>query len=221
MFFSNKLSIFLFLSTFIIKTTSQSNSCCVYNGNGFATLFANSVITLPDINGQSGTGASLVTSSLGSGTATNGDTFISVIIGSTESVEESIAGWIITSNSTGQILTLWYNTNQNGRTPICSRTSAAFPETFVPSTNLCCGKDGSTFSDYISSYMQGSTKVSWFGMNKTTSSMIAVTTDSCVPVTVLAPSSPLGGGAFSFAIQGGSPQAAPSSWADAPIVCGY
>ena len=220
MFFSNKLSIFLFLSTFI-KTTSQSNSCCVYNGNGFATLFANSVITLPDINGQSGTGASLVTSSLGSGTATNGDTFISVLIGSTESVEESIAGWIITSNSTGQTLTLWYNTNQNGRTPICSRTFAAFPESFVPSTNLCCGKEGSTFSDYISSYMQGSTKVSWFGMNKTTSSMIAVTTDSCVPVTVLAPSSPLGGGAFSFAIQGGSPQAAPSSWADAPILCGY
>jgi hypothetical protein len=220
MFFSNKLSIFLFLSTFI-KTTSQSNSCCVYNGNGFATLFANSVITLPDINGQSGTGASLVTSSLGSGTAINGDTFISVIIGSTESVEESIAGWIITSNSTGQTLTLWYNTNQNGRTPICSRVFAAFPESFVPSTNLCCGKEGSTFSDYISSYMQGSTKVSWFGMNKTTSSMIAVTTDSCVPVTVLAPSSPLGGGAFSFAIQGGSPQAAPSSWADAPIVCGY
>ena len=220
MFFSNKLSIFLFLSTFI-KTTSQSNSCCVYNGNGFATLFANSVITLPDINGQSGTGASLVTSSLGSGTATNGDTFISVLIGSTESVEESIAGWIITSNSTGQTLTLWYNTNQNGRTPICSRTFAAFPESFVPSTNLCCGKEGSTFSDYISSYMQGSTKVSWFGMNKTTSSMIAVTTDSCVPVTVLAPSSPLGGGAFSFAIQGGSPQAAPSSWAVAPILCGY
>ena len=51
--------------------------------------------------------------------------------------------------------------------------------------------------------------------------MIAVTSDLCIPVNVLASSSPLGGGAFSFAIQGGSSQAAPSSWADAPIVCGY
>jgi hypothetical protein len=196
--------------------------CCLFGGDGGVTMIADGVITLPDVNGQPGTSATLAPISVGSGTSSSGDSFVSIIIGSTKGVEDSLAGWIITANSTGQTLTLWYGLNEEGRTPTCSRSSAAYPDSFVSSTKLCCGSgnDG-TFTDYIGSYMQGSTAVSWFGMNKTSSSMISVTNGQCIPVTLLSPMSPLGGGAFSLSIQGGGPEPAPSAWADAPSACGF
>jgi len=210
------------LNLYLISTVLAQSPCCVFNGQGAATITGTGIITLPGSNGQPNTGGSLAPIAIGAGTSASGDLFTSVIVGSTQGVEDSLAGWIITANSTGQTLTLWYGTNEEGQTPTCDRVYVNFPESYIPSTKLCCGSgSGGTFTDYVDSYMQGQTRVSWFGMNKTSSSLIAVTEGECVPVTVLSPSSPLGGGAFSVAVIGGGPEPAPAAWAEAPAACGF
>lgn len=199
--------------------------CCAYGGTGLATMIADGVIVLPGAGGAPGSRASLATIGLGAGVSARGNGFVAVIVGSAQGPEQSFAGWVIEQNASGQTLSLWYGNDAGagGAAPTCSRSSVSWPDSFTPSVKLCCGGggNGGAFSDYVGSYSLGAQRASWFGQNGTRSALLSVTDAGCAPVTVLGPDTPIGGGAFSLAVQGGSADAAPAAWADAPAACGF
>jgi len=199
--------------------------CCAYGGQGGGTMLADATIVLPGPGGAPGTRASLAPVALGAGVSASGDGFTAVLIGNAQGgPEASNAGWTIVQNATGQTLTLWYGLNAgDGAAPTCSRTSVSFPGFFAPSVKLCCGGggNGGMFADYVGSYSIGAQRASWFGQNGTSAAMMSVTDVGCAPVTLLGPTSPLGGGAFSFSVQGGGADNAPAAWAEAPAACSF
>jgi len=189
-------------------------SCCLYGGSGAATMLANSVITLP------GRAAGMQTVALGAGAAANGDAFVSVIVGSEDGPEASVAGWVIRENATTQTMLLWSQPAAGGA-PTCGRSSVNPARGFMPSTQLCFGA-ASAYPDYLSSFMIGGVlPASWWGMNGTASALFSITDSGCSPLTVLVPNTPFGSGAFSLDVQGGGPAAAPAAWAEAPSACGF
>jgi len=200
--------------------------CCAYGGAGAATMIADGLLVLPGPGGAPGSRASLATVSIGAGVSGGGDGFLAVLVGAQQGQgpESSFAGWSITQNATGQTLTAWYGANAGAGAPppMCLRSSVAFPDFFTPSVKLCCGGggNGGAFADFIGGYSIGSQRANWFGQNGTRGAMLSVTADAaCAPVTMLGPDTPLGGGAFSFAVQAGSADSAPAGWAEAPAAC--
>jgi hypothetical protein len=189
-------------------------ACCLYGGQGAATMVANAVISLP------GRPASLESAVLGAGAAANGDAFVAVIIGSENGPEASVAGWVIRANASSQTMTLW-SAPAGGGAPTCGRSTVSAPDVFMPHVELCFGA-GAAFPDLVNSYtVGGALPASWFGMNGTTSSLFSVSDAGCAPISLLAPNTPFGTGAFSLDVQGGTPDAAPAAWAEAPAACGY
>ncbi len=100
----------------------------------------------------------------------------------------------------------------------------AFPDFYSPSVKMCCGGggNGGAFGDYVGSYQLGAQRASWFSQNASSprAAALSVTDAGCAPVTVLGSDTPLGGGSFVFAVQGGGADDAPEAWADAPAACG-
>jgi hypothetical protein len=190
-------------------------ACCVFGGDGAATMLADGTLVLPG-----SAMASLATVAIGAGTSAAGDGFVAVLVGTREGPDDSVAGWSIRENATHQTLSLWYG---GSGAPTCSRDSVALPERYT-STRLCVGAGGG-FPTYVGSYMLGNALASsWFAQGANASSasaLMSVTNAGCAPTTVLGPGTPLGGGAYSFAVQGGGPEPAPAAWAEAPAACGF
>ena len=201
--------------------TEGQAPCCAFGGAGGATMLADGLVVLPGPGGVPGTRASLATVALGAGVSSGGDGFLAVLIGTQQGPESSVAGWVIVQNATGQTLTFWHGAGGADK-PTCYSGYVAFPDYYAPSVKLCCGGggNGGAFGDYVGSYQIGSQRASWFGQNGTRSAMMSVTDAGCAPVTILGPDTPIGGGAFSFAVQGGGADNAPAAWAEAPAACG-
>ena len=193
-------------------------SCCLYGGAGTATILSDATLVLP---GSST--AVLATVALGAGTSSSGSTFVSVLIGTRDGPDNSVAGWVISENETAQTMMVWHA--NPGAAPTCARNSVALPERYTR-TRLCVGAaPGSAFPTFVGSYLVGNAlAASWFTQGANASSaaaLMSVTNGGCAPITVLGPDTPLGGGAYNFAVQGGGPEPAPAAWAEAPAACGF
>jgi len=208
------------VASFLAASLAQAPPapCCLYGGAGTATILNDATLVLP------GSPMSvLATIALGAGTSSSGSTFVSVLIGTRDGPEDSVAGWVITENATAQTMTVWHS--NVGAAPTCSRDSIALPGRYTR-TRLCVGTTpDSAFPAYVGSYLVGNAlAASWFAQGANASSaaaLISVTNAGCAPVTVLGPGTPLGGGAYNFAVQGGGPEPAPTAWAEAPASCGF
>jgi len=156
---------------------------------------------------------------------TDGASFATVLVNSSDP-ETSVAGWIVGMNATGQTLTVW---NAYSGTLRCSSSFSPYPGQMVPGFAFCPGgptapRDGagSLFPHYMSSYaIPGSSTVNWWSQmtEPNVGALFAVTDGTCVPLTLLGQSSPLGGGSFSVTFLGGQGSAPPATWSTPPSGC--
>ena len=221
------MSLRLAVAAVAVTIATGQAPCCAYGGSGGATRIADGSLVLPGPGGTPGTRATLATVALGAGESSRGNGFTSVLVGTQAGPESAAAGWIIEQNATGQTLTFWYGNDGSAGAPppSCYRGYVAFPDFYSPSVKMCCGGggNGGAFTDFLGNYMIGTQKASWFSQNASSphAAMLSVTDVGCAPVMVLGSDTPLGGGSFAFAVQGGGADSAPAAWADAPAACSF
>jgi hypothetical protein len=202
------------------RPTTHSNDampkpCCAWGGSGSAYMFA--IATIAGISWDAGAAPSsseLVSVALGLDAVNS----ISTVLVNSSDPETAVAGWIISQNATAQTLTFW-NGNGPSRAPNCYSASVPLPDSYMPGFSFCPGGPGSAFPVFTSSFLQGTQQVNWYAQNVVGSAQASFTDGTCVPVSVLGATSPLGGGAFGFTVVGGAGDAPPASWASPPSAC--
>jgi hypothetical protein len=127
-------------------------ACCAYGGNGAAIIDGMGML---DINDGRGTRLTPIT------LAGDPTSAAVVVLVNASTPEDAVAGWIITQNSTMQLMTLWYNNNEAGA-PYCSQGTAPLDAGFVPGFAMCPGTPKGVFPIFGDSYSIGTVAVNTF-----------------------------------------------------------
>ena len=187
-------------------------ACCAYSGTGSAVVSGVGTMDL-----GTGRGAEVIAMVIAASPTAN-PPFVSVLINSSIP-ESSAAGWHITTNATGQLLTAW-----NAQSQACGTTFMPSSQgVYVPGFALCPGAAGGLFPDQGDSYTLGdAVLVNTYAQGPGTGSTGSFLgpTQNCALVAVLAPGSPISqGGAFSFLARTGSSAVPPASMGSVPSWC--
>lgn len=221
-----KLSVLAVLAGSIIKDAA---GCCAFGGTGASTIYGVSTVSA-----FPGAAFNTIYSVVA---GTDGATFLSVGVNST-SIESSLEGFIITSNTTGQTLTFWAN-NSAVTTPYCYSTSVAYPDSFLPGFQFCQGSGASgaenststvsaqanpaatpLFATHLSDYPLGKVTFSLYeSVTKGVMASFLPSSQGCGLNAVWLGVSPFGGGAMQITVTGGVPVAPDASWAQPPFFC--
>jgi hypothetical protein len=163
-------------------------ACCAYGGNGAAVIDGMAVLDIND-----GFGSRVIPMTL-AGDPTSSS--VAVLVNAS-TPEEAVAGWIITQNSTMQLMTLWYN-NTVGNTPVCGQGTAPLDDGFVPGFAMCPGAPKSLFPTFGDSFSIGTVAVNTF--TRPSGGVMAnfLTSDEDCALVSLMAGTPLNNGAFAF-----------------------
>lgn len=154
--------------------------------------------------------------------AATGAQAVAVLVGDAADANAAKAGWIITQNATGQTLSLWTN-NTAGAKPSCSQAGTTLPDVYVPGFAMCPGMEGGMFPTFLANITLGALGLNQYqqGSPALSTGTFASAADGCAPLTIMAPGSPFGGGAFTMVITAGEGVAPPASMITPPAACGF
>lgn len=219
----------------VLGVASAAAACCAFGGSGASTIYG-----ISTVSAFPGANFATIYSVLA---GTDGATFLSVGVNATSSPAQSLEGFIITSNSTGQTLTFWAN-NSAVTTPYCYSTSVAYPDSFLPGFQFCQGASSGEgaedaenrtergvgsqanpaakplFATHMSDYPLGKVTFSLYeSTNKAVLASFLPSTQGCGLNSVWMGGAPFGGGALQITVTGGVPVAPDASWAQPPTFC--
>jgi hypothetical protein len=139
--------------------------------------------------------------------------FTAVLFAAASGPADSLAGWIVTSNATNDVLFAWSNASSSG--PVCA--AGVSPRgTMVPTYALCAGSG--LFPDEARAFTLAGVPAAVFTQGHASMTFGGDAT-VCAPVALVGDATPLGTGAYSFSIESGVPAAPPTTWAAPPAYC--
>jgi hypothetical protein len=217
--------------------------CCAYNGDGSVVLLGAGVLNAfsPPRSSNVPLGPAYA-APMALGVSTAGS-FATVLFAAQTGPEDAVAGWIVTSNATNDVIFTF--TNITG-TPQC--TGGVAPRgSMVPDYGMCAGSG--TFPKHSNDYKVAGLTVGVFEQSQGTTSEWRVPASSlsvlhaprpfntdthpsfptravsfadekaCVPLAMLGSTAPFGTGAYSVNVESGVGAAPPQSWSAPPSWC--
>lgn len=195
--------------------TAASPACCAYDGTGAATFAGTATIDL-------GSGRAALLPATMSVDPSSSSPFVSVLLGGATPFAAE-AGWIITANTTHQVMTVWQNNTASSKA-VCAQDATPLSAGYVPGFAMCPGSAGSLFPTAVTSFAAGAVGLNVFAQGAVGSSTGIFTGNDagCAIVSVLSPGAPVGsGGAFSLTVTAGSGAAPPAALGVPPAACGF
>lgn len=201
--------------------SAEPEPCCAFGGDGSVTLYGTAVVNAAP--GSASGRAGLYTFA-GGLDATNQVQV--ALIGSIQASEKSIAGWIISANSTAQTLTFWAN-NTDGSAPYCYSTSLPSEAGKFIGGFSCCGgphsgpgNGTSTTPTWTTTYQIGSVDFNVYqSLDLQIMSTFLGSSAGCGMTDLTVATTPFGGGALAAQITGGAPNPPPADWTHPPSFC--
>ena len=213
----------LLLASSLAPALAAFAPCCAYGGEGSAVALGMGVFDAfpPPRGSPSGaapTGAPY-SGPLAIGISASGSfaPFATVLFAARSGPEDSVAGWIVTSNATNDVLYAWSNAAADVP-PTC--VAGVGPRgAFISEYSMCAGSG--IFSRLDREYsLAPNVPMGVFAQASNASTLtFAGGAAGCTPTTLLGSSSPLGTGAYSIAFESGVPEAPPSTWSAPPSWC--
>ena len=185
--------------------------CCAYGGSGSAVMYG-----LASVDIGLGTRGSQIYSTLfGTSGSESSSPFSFVFVNSTNA-DETLAGWAIHANATGQTLYAW-----NGQTRTCS-SDYQIGNAYVPGFNLCPGAGSdSLFPIYGHTYnYNGAVTANLYLQPSGSYASFTSAAEQCAPIFLLTAGTPLAaGGSMGLEVIDGSGNALPDNFAKVPSYC--
>lgn len=140
--------------------------------------------------------------------------FATVLFAAQTGPNDAVAGWILTSNATNDVIYVFSNA---GPTPVC--TAGVGPlGSMMPSYKFCTQSDG-LFPNFARDFtLTPTTRVGLFAQ-KNNVSTIGFADENCALTSLTGTGSPFGTGAFSISFESGVPAEPPASWSAPPSYC--
>ena len=197
-------------------------ACCAYGGSGSVTAFGTGVLNAfapaADDASRAPTGpADAAPMAVGVSTSRS---FSAVLFAAATGPEDARAGWIVSTNSTNDVLYVFANVSASG--PTCS--VGVTPRGAMMGAFAFCGGAGGAFATLARSFqLTPATAVGVFekvdASGAATATAAFADAAACAPVSLTGASSPFGTGAFSVNFESGSAAEPPAAWAQPPSWC--
>jgi len=191
--------------------------CCAYGGDGGAVVLGAGVLNAFSPTAGDGGAPSGPTDAgpMAMGVSPS-KLFTTVLFAASSGPDDALAGWIVTSNSTNDVLFVFSNASETG--PRCS-AGVAPRGSYVADYRLC-GGPGSLFPNAARDYaLTPTTRVGVFAQANDATTLGFADETACAPVSLLGAASPLGTGAFSITFESGVPAEPPAAWSAPPAYC--
>jgi hypothetical protein len=142
--------------------------------------------------------------------------FSTILFAAASGPDDSRAGWIVTSNSTNDVIFIFANISEAG--PRC--TAGVGPRgSFVTDYKLCGGAGG-LFPQALRDYqLTPVTRVGVFAQASGATTLAFADEQACAPLSLLGSRAPFGTGAFSIDIESGVAAEPPATWSAPPAYC--
>lgn len=198
------------------SAASPFSPCCAYGGDGGAVALGAGVLNAfsPTADGDGPSGPNgAAPMAIG---VSPSKLFTTVLFAAASGPDDALAGWIVTSNSTNDVLFTFSNASATG--PRCA--AGVGPRGAYVSDYRLCGGPGSLFPTAARDYaLTPTTRVGVFAQANGATTLGFADETACAPVTLLGASSPLGTGAFSITFESGVPAEPPAAWSAPPAYC--
>lgn len=191
--------------------------CCAYGGDGSAFVSGTAVFALLNatLAPQPPSEVRMVLATSTDGTARP---FAAVVLGPGSDPNDSLAGWLVAGNATGQALYIWNNPVNSSSAPFCATSWRPASDPYVTSFSTCVG-GGTGFPTFLRNYTLADVAVSvWQQPPPSDNSIIDVAANGCQPVAIHLRSSPFSSGAASLSVEGGGVNV-PPAYGQPPSYC--
>lgn len=206
------MTAFTFLATLVLGglVATLGKPCCAYGGSGAALALGSGILSTSGM-------PELTPFALAASGSAAAQRFVTIMTAAKSGPDDSVTGWIVTQNDTAQTMTFWDTPSRT-----CHTTSVLLPDTFVPGFDLCGGSGSAAaplFPATSRNFTMGGTPATVFWQPSTGATLTLLSgAQSCDIMSISAPMSPLGTGAFEATFETGVP-GAPEAWAQPPSWC--
>jgi len=198
-------------STTSATTIPAPAPCCAYGGSGSALMYGLASLDI----GVGNRGASIYSTLFGSSGSNVASPYSFVFVNSTIA-DETLAGWAIHSNATGQTLTAW-----NGATKQCiSDYNEGTP--YVSGFDLCPGSgSNSLFPEFGHTYnYNGAVTANIYLQPSGSYASFTSASEQCAPIFILTAGTPIAaGGSMAMEVIDGNGNPLADNFAQVPSYC--
>ena len=195
--------------------SSPFPNCCAYGGSGGVVALGAGVLNAFSPDGSGAPAGPTYAAPMAIGVSPS-RLFSTILFAAASGPDDAQAGWIVTSNSTNDVLFAFSNASAAG--PLCS--AGVGPRgSFVADYRLCSG-EGTLFPNAARDYqLTPTTRVGVFAQANNATTLGFADERACAPVSLIGASSPLGTGAFMINFESGGAAEPPAAWSAPPAYC--